>query len=298
MWTVALALLLAQPANPYLEEARRLAKALKFADCIEQMKVASQVRDLPRAGRLEVLTLQARCQIAEGQRADAELSFAQLLELSPAAELDPKESPKILEVFAAVKQRLYAPDFARLSPQPARAGQAIFRLIDPWRRVESVVLLRRAEDLTHELRLMPVDEKVVVELEVAPGHSFDWWLEARDVSGQVISGFGSSQDPQRYSAPIIDTGPELVDTRTPRLQRVPAWIAAIVTVGACAVGAGLQVQSGASERQARDLSRPPGDWSDTARAAHATAITDASVATGLFIGAGVAGTAGVVLFAW
>ena len=153
MVTVVLSLLLAQTANPYLDEGRRLAKELKFAECIDQMKVASQVLDFSKAEKLEVLTLLGRCQIAEGQRTAAEESFAQLLSVAPEHELDPKESPKILEVFAVVKKRLYAPDFVQLSPQPARAGQAIFRLVDPWHRVDSVVVVRRLDAATREQRL-------------------------------------------------------------------------------------------------------------------------------------------------
>ena len=60
----------------------------------------------------------------------------------------------------------------------------------------------------------------------------------------------------------------------------------------------LLARSVGRARDAVDNSRPPGDWSDTARAAQASAVSDATVATGLFVGAGVAGAAGVVLFAW
>ena len=296
---VALALLvLAQPVNPYLQEGRRLAKELKFAECINQMKVAGQVNDLAKAEKLEIFALQGRCQIAEGQRAPAEESFAQMLELAPSTELDPKESPKILEVFETVKRRLYAQDFVKLAPQPARAGRAIFRLIDPWRHVDRVTMVRRVDEATNEVMLTAVDEQVTVELEVAAGHSLEWWLEARDVSGQVLAGFGSPLDPQQYSVPVVDTGPQVVDTRTPRLERIPAWVAVIAALAAGSAGAVLQVQSLTHAQQSRDLTRPPGDWSYTARATYGNAVAEASWATGLFIGAGVAGSAGVVLFAW
>jgi hypothetical protein len=82
------------------------------------------------------------------------------------------------------------------------------------------------------------------------------------------------------------------------VQRAPAWVAIIAAVAACSAGAVLQIQSGVHAQQARDNARPPGDWDDTARTTQAKAVSEATWATGLFIGAGVAGSAGVVLFAW
>ncbi len=299
MISVALAwLVLAQPVNPYLEEGKRLARELKFAECIEQMRIAGQVLDFSRAEKAQMLTLQARCQIAEGKRALAEESFAQLLELDPGAELDRNESPKILEVFDAVKHRLYPPDFIKLTPQPARPGRATFALIDPWRRVDSVVMVRRVNEAQTELKVATVDGQLSVELDVEAGGSLEWWLEARAAAGQVLFSYGNGLSPQRYSVATIDTGPAVVDTRTPRAERVSAWIAVVLAVAAGATGAVLQVQSLNHAAQARDLSRPPGDWAYTARATYSTAVTEASVATGLFVGAGVAGSAGVVLFTW
>lgn len=291
-----LLLLLAQPANPYLDEARRLAKDLQFAEAIEQLKVARQVPQLSNTQRLEVLELLGRCQVAEGARADAEASFADMLAMSPGAELNRGASPKILEVFDAVKKRLYAPDFVRLNPLPARLGQAVLLIVDPWHRVEALVMLRRLDGAAPTEQPVPVaDGQAAIELDVAPGHALEWWLEARDVSGLPLAGFGSAQSPQRFAQPAVVTsglfapGPE----RTPRLQRAPAWVAVALTVGAGAAGAFLQVRSQDRANQARTK-----EWSDDARALHASAVTDATIATGLFIGAGVAGATGVVLFAW
>jgi hypothetical protein len=293
----------AAPANPYLEEGRRLVKELQFAEAIEQLRVARQVPELSSTQQLEVLELLGRCQVAEGARADAEASFAQLLALAPNAELDRKLSPKILEVFDAVKQRLYPPDFVRLTPEAARAGQAVLTLVDPWGRVGAVVVLRRSNGA--EVTEQPVELKngrATIELEAAPGQTLEWWVEARDLTGNVLAGFGSAQSPQQYSVPAVVTtglfggGPPAPPT--PRLQRVSAWLAVAAAVGAGVAGGVLQVRSASFARAARDNTRPPGDWSDTARAAQASALSEATWATGLFVGAGVAGATGVVLFAW
>ena len=45
-------------------------------------------------------------------------------------------------------------------------------------------------------------------------------------------------------------------------------------------------------------SLPPGDWADTARAAHTNAVTQANWSIGLFATGGVAAISAVVLFAW
>ncbi len=299
---ILLTLLVAQPANPYLDEGRRAVRELRFADAIEQLKVARQVPQLSSPQKLEVFELLGRCQVAEGARADAEVSFAQMLALAPDAELDRKLSPKILEVFDAVKQRLYPPGFVRLTPEPARAGQAVLRLVDPWHRVDAVVALRRLEGAPAAEQAIAVkDGHVTIELDAAPGQTLDWWLEARDVSGAVLAGFASAQSPQQYSVPAVASGlfaggPDA--TPTPRLQRIPAWVALAVAIGAGAAAGVLQLRSIDRARAARDTTRPPGDWSDTSRATHAAAVSDATWATGLFVGASVAGATGVVLFAW
>jgi hypothetical protein len=295
-------LLAATSANPYLEKGRALVKDLQFAEAIEQLKVARQVPQLSSTQRLEVLELLGRCQVAEGERADAEASFAEMLTLAPNAELDRKLSPKILEVFDRVKHRLYPDDFLRLTPEAARAGQAVIRLVDPWRRVDSLVALRRLDGAAATEQTLEVKQGVAtVELDAGPGQTLDWWLEARDGAGAVLGGFGSSSSPQQYSVPSVASGlfaggPDAPPT--PRLERIPAWVALAVGLGAATAAGFFQVRSGDRAREARNNALPPGDWSDTARATQAAAVSDASWAAGLFVGAAVAGTTGVVLFAW
>jgi hypothetical protein len=72
----------------------------------------------------------------------------------------------------------------------------------------------------------------------------------------------------------------------------------VVAVVAAGAGATLQGISLDEAHKAHDRTQAPGNFPDTARAAQGRAVTDATVATGLFIGAGVAAGVGVVLFAW
>ena len=295
MWVV-LFLALAQPSNPYLEKGQALAKQLKFAEAIEQLKVARQVPGASVGERVQVLELLATCLVAEGARGRAEDAFAELLDVEPDHELDPSTSPKISEVFAQVKQRLYPGDSVALAPVPAREGDVLLRVVDPHRKVAHVVLVARDDAGPWSERELPrTADGVRASLDVRPGHVTEWYVEARADDGRVLSSLGTSAEPQRRAVALV--GPVLVAHTTPRLERVPAWIAVALAAAAGVAGGLLQARSFQEAARARG-SAAPGDWADTARAAQARAVTDATIATGLFIGAGVAASAGVVLFAW
>lgn len=281
-------LLMLVTQNPYLDEGRRQAMQLHFAEAIEQLKVARQVKgpDLP-----EVLALLGRCQVAEGLRAEATATFTELLTLDPSAELDRKLSPKILEVFDGVKQRLYPPDFVAFENLERSRNKASFTVIDPWRRVAQVAVLSSSSS---EERTVPVvDARVFIAMQDADLETEPWWVEARDVSGTVLAHLGSREKPELFTAPSRYVEEPVVVERTPRIQRIPAWVAIAVAIGAGIAGATMQSRSLDRARAARES-----EWSDTARQLRSSAVTDAAIATGLFIGAGTATATGVVLFAW
>lgn len=296
--TALLLVLLSQAPNPYLDQGRTLARALQFAEAIEQLKVARQVPGLVRGQRLEVLELLARCQVAEGHREEAEDAYTELLGLEPAYQLDDKASPKMQQLFSAVKHRLYPEPWMKLLPQPAGPGEALVKVVDPYHRFAALVFQVRHDDGPWESHNVALESSVGrLPLDVEPGHTLDWYAEARDDSGAAVASWGSAAEPQH----VVGTGsagPVLVETGTPRLQRAPAWVAVAVAVAAAGAGAAFQVVSRDEARKAHDRTRAPGNFSDTARAAESRAFTDAAVATGCFIGAGVAAGTGVVLFAW
>ncbi len=290
-------LLLAQAPNPYLLEGRELAKAARFAEAIAQLKVARQVPDLDPAQRVEVLELLGRCEVAEGHRDEADAAYAELLGLEPDFELAPDTSPKVLELFEKVKQRLYPPPWLKLVSLPSAPGEAQARLVNPYHRVVQLSFLVRLDGGPWERRAVAAEGGVVrLPLEVEPGHALDWYLEADDEQGSAVTGLGSATQPQHVAVPagaaVVGAGP------TPRLKRVPAWVAVAVAVAAAGAGAAFQSLSAREARDAHDATHPPGDWADTARAAQGRAVSDATWATGLFVSAGVAGATGVVLFAW
>jgi hypothetical protein len=296
--TGLLLVLLTQAPNPYLEQGRTLARQLQFAEAIEQLKVARQVPGLERTQRLEVLELLARCQVAEGHREEAEGAYNELLGVEPGYELDEKASPKMQQLFSQVKHRLYPEPWLKLLPQPAGPGEALVRVVDPYHRAAALVFVVRRDNGPWDSRPATFDFQVArMALDVEPGHTLDWYAEARDDKGAALANWGTAKEPQHVVG-TGSTGPTLVETGTPRLKRAPAWIAVAVAVVAAGAGAAFQAVSSDEARAAHDRTKPPGDFSDTARAAQNRAVTDAAVATGCFIGAGVAAGTGVVLFAW
>jgi hypothetical protein len=295
MWVVAF-LLLAQPGNPYLAQGRALAFELKFAEAVEQLKVARRVPGAPLEERLEVLELLATCLVAEGARDGAEEAYAELLTLRPEHELDEGTSPKVSELFTQVKRRLYPGDSVGLFPLAGRDDEALVRVVDPYRRAAAFVLVTREDGGAWGSRPVPrTDDGVRVSLEVRPGHALELYLEARAADGRVLASLGTDAEPQRRAVALV--GPQLVSRATPRLERSPAWVMTGLAVTAAVAGGLFQWQSLEAAARARGAG-PPGDWADTARAEHQLAVTDAALATGFFIGAGVAAATGAALFAW
>ncbi|MFP2933336.1 hypothetical protein ACLESO_50955, partial [Pyxidicoccus sp. 3LG] len=143
MWlAVTLLVVLGQaaPANPYLEQARARYEALRFSEAVELLELAERAPSSTRAQHLDILELRARCELAEGRRQEAEATYERMLMLDPRAEPPADLSPKILETFQAVKARLFPAGYAALKQLPAAEGLVRVEVVDPWRRVDAVVL--------------------------------------------------------------------------------------------------------------------------------------------------------------
>jgi hypothetical protein len=116
-----------------------------------------------------------------------------------------------------------------------------------------------------------------------------------------VGGFGNAHEPQRLAAPPVALAPAqeepvVVSTSTPREQRVLGWVLSVGAVAAAVVGGVFQGLSLRESNAAHDPLQTP--YASDARAAQSAAVRDASVATACFIGAGVLGAGGVVVFAW
>jgi hypothetical protein len=298
VWSAVLLTLLAQPVNPWLEKARLLGRELRFADAIEQLKVARTVPGLGDDQRREVLELLARCQLAEGLRADADASLTDLLRAEPGFEFDRVQtSPKILEAFDAAKKALYPADFVRLEVVSAPAGRVAVRVLDPWKQVHEVRRSSRVDG--GAWRDQPCEgngELVGFPVALATGSTLEWFARALDATGAVLTTLGSADAPLA----VRTARPEMIARALPpvRWQRPAGWSLLGAGLLAAAAGAVLQVTGWALRVAARDPSKPPGNFTDSALAAEHTGQQQLSMALGLFIGGGVAVGGGGALLAW
>ncbi|MDP1916208.1 MAG: hypothetical protein Q8L14_08175 [Myxococcales bacterium] len=296
-----LTLALAQAANPYLDEARQLARELKFSDAIGRLRVARQVPNLDRTERIEVLELLAKCHVAEGDRPEAEAAFSELLSLEPEHELDREStSPKILTVFDDVKRQLFPDQRVTLIEEAAPPGRFRARVVDPFKRVSAVLLMVRTGDGPWEAKPVTLEaRRLDVATPLAPTLTVTWYLQATDAAGALLATIGSAEAPrvtERPTSPVVS--PPLAPDESLAPTKVAGVVTGIVALVAVGVGTGLQLNAQALERAARDPSRPPGDWADTARTTHAEAVARAQWSIGLFATGGVAALSATVLFAW
>lgn len=282
--------LLAAPSNAWMDEARGLVDQLQFGEAISRLEVARQVPSLSADQRREVLELLAYCQVAEGQREAAEGTYIELLRAQPALELD--SSPKVMDVFLSAKRKLYPPDYVRLEEAPSPAGHVQLVLVDPWKRVKWLMRSERRDG--GEWR--EVESETSFPLQVTRGGVLEWYVEARGEGGAVVAQVANAASPRRVEAQRIDqSATELPREANPR--RAVGFVVMGVAVAAASVATGLAVNGWKLRQDARDPSRAPGDSAASARAAELDGVTQQTVSTGLFIGAGLTLGTGIVL-AW
>lgn len=296
---IGLVMLVLAVANPYFDEGKRLAEKLEFASAIEQLKVAKQVPGRTEDEQVAVLDLLARCLAAEGRRSEAQSTFEELLVIAPSFAPDRSQSPKILEAFDAAKAKVFPPAYLELQPLPAPFGRARLKVIDPWQRAAAFELFMRVDtdETWTTTALTPEAGTLTIELVGAPLRTLEWYVTALDGSDVAVGHYGTAKEPKRYTVPAVAPGTVIVRD-TPRVQRWPAWIAVGLGVVSAIVGAVFQVNSVQRARLLEDRMMMPGDWADTARAEHAIATRDATIATALFVVGGAATGVGGLVFAW
>jgi hypothetical protein len=292
-------LVLTQAANPWLERARVLANELQFAEAITQLNVARQVPNLDRVQRAQVLELLARCHVAEGNRSDAETAFTELLSQEPDFEIDREStSPKIVTVFDDVKARLYPGGMVSLVEVTGPPGRVRAQVVDPYKKVARAVLHERRADAAWTDTVLPFSRRTLdFPLPLAAGSPVQWYVQLEDEAGAGLASLGSLDSPRLVEVNALPS-PVAPAPSGLRGTTVAAIVVGVVALIAAGGGLGLQVDSLSLERAARDSTRPPGDWADTARSAHAQAVQQGVLATGFFTGAGAAALSSVVLFAW
>ena len=297
---VAALVLAAQPNSPWLDEARSLVEQLRFSDAIAQLEVARQVRSLEPDELRQVLELLAYCQVAEGRRDAAEATYTTMLQADPSLQLSRESSsPKVLEVLEAAKKKLFPPDYVRLEEQPSPAGRVSLQLIDPWGQVREVVLFERRDG--GEWRETVLNEEGhQLRFALTVSGELEWYVEARTEGGRRAQ-VGSREEPRVLK--IAKAPPVAIETPAPPAAkrtsgaRVAGFVVTGLGLALGAVATGLEVNGWGLRGAARDRSRPPGDFADTAQRAERDGLSQQTWATGFFIAAGVSAATGVVL-AW
>lgn len=298
---VAALALAAQPSSPWLDEARALVEQLRFGDALARLEVARQVRSLEPAELREVLELLAYCQVAEGRRDAAEATYTVMLQADPWMQLS--SSPKVLEAFEAAKRRLFPPDYVRLEEKPSPAGFAAFTLIDPWSQVRAVTLFERRDGGEWTETVLTEESSHTWRFPLRVTGQLEWYVEAHGETAMVAH-VGSREAPRVLKVvqpPVAVIVPEPVPVLVPKKKGQGVRVAGFVVLGAGvvlgAIATGLALGGTDLRAAARDRSRAPGDFADTARAAEREGQAQQTWATGLFIGAGATVATGVVL-AW
>jgi hypothetical protein len=298
MWIALPLALLA--ANPYLDEARKLADSLHYPEAEAKLRTASRVPTNSPEERREIVDLLARAVVAQGRAAEAESLYAEWLAGDPDATPPVGVAPKIRDAFVKAKQRVFPPDFARLEQLPAPNGRLAFKLVDPWRRVSQVVLSERegtAPFVPHALtprgRLYGVDLPVLT-----PGARHELYLEALSDEGRALATVGSASQPLTFSAPAAPPAPLAATAVAPPPEpagppRWPKWVAGTLAVAAAGTAAGFGVSAARDSNAAGSPSAPAAQ----VRALDASARQKAIVANACGAGALVAG-AGAVVLAW
>lgn len=289
------AVVLAAPVNPWLTEARALVDELKFAEAIERLEVAVQVKGLARDERRDAYELLAYCQVAEGRRAEAVKSFATLLAEDPQAEPS-SQAPKVLEVFDEAKRAVFPPGYVQLEERPSAAGLARFSLIDPWKQVTSVVARERHDGGPWTERALTSEDGLYrFEQRVGRGERVEWYVEAR-AQDTVVATLATEATPRVVQgAEVEPLAPLPPQPEGVKGRRVAGWVLAGVGVAALGVATGLAVNGWSLRQAARDPSQPPGDAARTAREAEAEGVRQQTWSTGLFIGGGIVAATGLVL---
>lgn len=296
--TFAAGLLLATvaAANPYLEEGRRLYDGLRFSEAISQLLVARAVPNASVAERVETLDLLGRSLIAEGRLPEAEEAFTALLTLAPSTELDPSLSPKILEVFTAVKVRLYPEGYVLLRPLSAPPRVVRVALLDPWRQVAQVTAELRTAEGWRPLATTEAEGTWTAQLPPLSTGEPQWAFEARSPAGKVLARIEGPPRPA-VAEPLsaaVGSGPARAEAGVHQgapLRRSAAWAATATAVVAGVAGGIMQYRSAAAVER-----REGTEWVDQGRAWDRRAQSDARWAAGLFVGAGAAAVTATALW--
>jgi hypothetical protein len=185
----------------------------------------------------------------------------------------------------------------RLEEVPAPVGLVRVRVVDPWARVTRLERHERRDGGEWQVKDMDRSGALAsFPLVLSRGGTVEWYVVARGANGEPVAHLGDAQRPHSVSTAKVDVVAREEDST--RGRRFAGWALVGAALVAAGVATALEVNGWNLRQAARDPSRPPGDWADTARAAEASGQAQMGAALGLFIGAGVAGAWGAGVLAW
>jgi hypothetical protein len=194
------ALALALAANPELDEARALYKALHYAEAVPLLKRAAEAPGATLAERREAYDLLARAWAAEADLQAAEAAYGELLSKDAYAPAPVDAAPKLREVFRAAKAALYPPGTVRLTRRTATTVE----LFDPWGAVARV-----------EARGAPQAPAPVIS--TAPGAA----VVARGANGELLASIVEQPLPAAPHLPAPAPRPARAAAETPEPAVAP-----------------------------------------------------------------------------
>jgi len=260
--------------NPHLDEGRKLYEQLKYPEAEQRLKVALQSPANTPEETAQISDLLARSQIAQGRAADAERTWAVLLEKQPHAPDPAGASPKIRDVFARAKRSVYPEGFVKLERRPSAPGRFEADLLDPWNLVASVMLgAVQLPDGRHFSGALPAGKTM---------------LEARGVDGAVLASLEWVH--AEVMQPAVAAGAAAPVVEAPaEPPRWPKFLTGVLAGGALATGVvftalslveyqQVRPETGAAETMLRDGRAQ--QWATGAAVAFGVAIALA-VVTGI-----------------
>jgi hypothetical protein len=121
---IALPLLLAaaagaQPANPYLNQAKEFQAQLDFEKCLRRLEQASRWNGNTKQQLAQIELYSGLCEAGLGHEKEAAEHFELGFALDPSLELPPQQGPKITALFKKAKAHAPPPDpHAEIKPAP------------------------------------------------------------------------------------------------------------------------------------------------------------------------------------
>ena len=246
-------------ANPYLEEGRSFYQALRFREAESRLRLARENPANTAEETAEILDLLARSVSAFGRFDESEGIYEELLAKNPHAPAPSHAAPAIANAFTAAKQRLYSPDYVKLSVGRVLEGSVEVLIVDPWQRTERLVLF----DATGQAADLAVrDHRALVERGKLGAESK---VEAQSGSDEVIASVDLSlvrAPADVAAAPILAQLPApaagLTTAVAPRRYQTWAIATGSGTV-ATIISTGIFAWRGISEKRELDssISRSP-----------------------------------------